>query len=167
MIAGRFVASILSTARSVLGSVPTRRALIFAPVVSCNTDVRCPRHHVVVGEDITIGADDYPRTEAPLALLLRTSRWVGVAAKIVSEKLPEERIHGHHLGHLPGEAGWSFDNLGGRDVHNFRQRFLDYRCKTIPAGAFLRVCELQRCRRIGGWRVASQAADSQAAYNQS
>ena len=98
VIAGRSVASIFSTATSVLGSVPTTRALN-----SCLSDVVtrisvAPINHVVVGEDITIRADDYARTEAPLAILPRSVEMVSGMISIITEELPEKWVHLHPRG---------------------------------------------------------------------
>ena len=65
---GSAVASILSTATSVLGSVPIDLGLELAPVEQPDRDLLGALDHVVVGQDVAVGRDDEARAAALLDL---------------------------------------------------------------------------------------------------
>ena len=71
---GRPLASILSTARSLAASRPTTSGVEGAPVGELDLHLLRVLHHVVVRDDVAVGAHDHPRPEAALAVRLEVFR---------------------------------------------------------------------------------------------
>ena len=80
---GRPVAFTLSTAISVLGSLPTTRRLEFPLVAQLDFDIAGALDYVLVGEDVTVGTNDDTGAEAFFAFAVRERG---------SEELAEGRI---------------------------------------------------------------------------
>ncbi len=100
---GSLSRSILSTARSDSGSVPTIVARPIAAVAERHLDVVGALDDVIVGQQVADGRDDHARAEPDLALL-------GRLARTAAEKQAETRVVRPSRGTARGDA----DDRGGR-----------------------------------------------------